>query len=1206
MKRTNYWMGALLLALFWSGEAMAAVCTSQSAGSWNTATRWSCGGVARVPLTTDTVVIAHNITLDINTSIAGLTVNGGVSLVDNNANRVLTITGNLVVNGTINTGGGRISLDVTGAASDISGGGTLTSARLYISGAAVTIAAGSSLNFTGSSRLYTGRTEAGTTVAGSVLTINGTINSTVTTATTTFLRMYATSTVIGTTGVISASVSAVTFNNATATLTNNGSVSVNIITQNAASNSWTQGANAGLTMTAASTVGTLNASANGNTVTYNGTSTVIAPSAGYWNLAGSIFPAACPHGFTVLGTDPCPAGGPTSVTRNPGSCVNLAGVGALAWTPTPTTNVNTSDNAYATATATSAISTQLTNYLKCTGYGFAIPAGSTINGIVVKLERKISNVTSASGKDNDMKLLNAAGTIVGTNHATATAYTTADVIEAHGTSADTWTAGLTLADINNANFGAVYSGSITKTTTSTTRRITVDHMPITVTYTPPTSLHHIRIEHNGGACSGTGAPAQITIKACTDAACTTFYTTGNVTGITMSATGGGSTYTWSPANPQTITSASGGINSGITLTSSISTTAALAITGTASPAPTNAYDCYNANTGVSGVAGSAACNLVFSADTFSYNVLDHSSATRQVVALTSCKGTFTNKTRDVKFWSTYTNPATGTLQGKVVAGTGNADCATGYSNLGTSSASPTTLSLAFGAGTTPQATFSLCYPDVGNVKLDTRYDGTFANSDLGTVILGNDSFIAKPAGFVLSNIKRTSDNVANLGAANAGGTAFAKAGEAFTATVTAVNAQGAAMPNYGKETIPESVKLTPALVAGLGLTNNPAVSGSFGAFTGGAATGTAFKWDEVGIITLTPSVGDASYLGTGDVTGTTSGNVGRFSLGKFALQNIVFDNRADLCQGGVLVSDGVTACSPAFSYMGEEVDVNFTLEPMSLNDAVVRNYVDSATPANDFAKLDPSTFANLNMGAVDRATTGGPYYLTSRISNASMPVAACVDALCFLSGSAAVTVPFTLSRPNSPDGAYGAVNIGIAPVDSDGARVEGGGAAPGLCNNPNAVDCYDLDSDAIAGNDRALLATTDFRYGRMKLSNAHGSELLPLPITVTAQYWNSTAYVINAQDSESTFASAGVTFGPYTKNLNVGNYPNSGATAVTPASVVFTGGAANYQLAAPGAGNNGSVDMSVNVFSFLPSNVARATFGVYKGANEFIYLRENY
>jgi MSHA biogenesis protein MshQ len=51
---------------------------------------------------------------------------------------------------------------------------------------------------------------------------------------------------------------------------------------------------------------------------------------------------------------------------------------------------------------------------------------------------------------------------------------------------------------------------------------------------------------------------------------------------------------------------------------------------------------------------------------------------------------------------------------------------------------------------------------------------------------------------------------------------------------------------------------------------------NFGDFIDGSATGTTFAWDEVGIISLTPSVGDADYLGEGNVLGMESDNVGRF------------------------------------------------------------------------------------------------------------------------------------------------------------------------------------------------------------------------------------------------------------------------------------------------------------------------------------------
>lgn len=1219
MKRVNFWMGALLLAVAWSGEATAAVCTSLSAGTWNTAARWNCG---HVPLAADTVVVAHNITLNTNPTVAGLTVNGGVSLVDDNANRTLTVTGNLVINGTINTGGRRISLNVTGAASDISGSGTLTSSSLYTSGAAVTIAAGSALNFTGSSRFFTGRTAAGATVAGSVLTINGTINSTVTTATTTFLRLYAANTVIGGTGVINAGVSAVTYNNATATLTNNGSVNVNRITQNAASNAWTQGANSSLTVSAVSTVGVLNASANGNTVTYNGTATVIAPSAaGYWNLAGTIFPGACPVGYTVSGTNPCPAGGPVSVTLNPSNCVNVAGFGTLAWA-TPA-NAVSSNNAYATVSLNDL---QVSNYLRCTGYGFAIPAGAAILGITVSVERKASNTNSV--RDAAMRLVrDVAGvpTVQATDRSTLTNYTTADVIEAHGGAADLWGGAWTDADINSVNFGAAFA-SQKPGAAGGARTVSVDHMPIRVTYTTNT-LHHVGINAPATAMSLTETPVTIAPHTAAHAA---IIAAGTISLSTSTGTGdwtiGSGTGTLTPGAPNTglATYTFGAAESSVTL--GFTSQAAGAVT-------LNVADSGGADMLLNTPVGEKANIITFSGAAF---VFTGSACTHNVAFGTPGQCAlvaWSPRTAGQALANVYitsvnaagvptrlhpTAPRTRNMQFGL-------SCHDPIANAGvqaTFSAAAAALPLCQGSGATPAAwtaaaalsfpggspsvgPYSFNYDDVGKVEMWMR------NSAAITELGSSGVFVVKPAGFVLSGIQRTSDGFANPGAANAAGLAFVKAGEAFTATVTAVNLAAAATPNYGKEITPESVKLTTALVAGLGLTNNAALGGAFGLFTSGAATGTSFTWDEVGVITLTPSVGDGDYLGAGEVTGTTSGNIGRFSLGKFALQSVTFDDRADLCLGGFLVSDGVTPCASTFTYMGEQINANFTLAPRSLNDAVVQNYVDSAIAANDFAKLDPATFANLNPAAVDSATAGGPYYLTARISNAGMPVASCATVPCFQSGSADVTVPFTLVRNASPDGAYDAVEIGIAPVDSDGARAEGVGAAPGLCNNPNGADCYDLDTDASAGNDHALLAATEFRYGRMKLSNAHGSELLSLSIPVTAQYWDGTTYVVNTLDSLSTFAAPDVIFSNCQKNLNAGGGACKPVVAVAspipPANVVMTNGISSYLLAAPGANNNGSVDMTVNALSaYLPSNTARATFGVYKGANELIYMRENY
>jgi hypothetical protein len=207
----------------------------------------------------------------------------------------------------------------------------------------------------------------------------------------------------------------------------------------------------------------------------------------------------------------------------------------------------------------------------------------------------------------------------------------------------------------------------------------------------------------------------------------------------------------------------------------------------------------------------------------------------------------------------------------------------------------------------------------------------------------------------------------------------------------------------------------------------------------------------------------------------------------------------------------------------------------------------------------------------------------------------------FAAGVAAnISAPLTVNRGTT--NYYPTLNVGIAPVDSDGVSM--------------AVAALNLDAAYVAGNDHASIGSTDVRYGLMKLTNAHGSELLQLPIAVTAQYWNGLNYATNIVDSITTLNATTVTSANWT-NLTAGNWQKlstastwaAGATSVVPAtaSVVFVNGVSSFKLAAPGSGKTGSVDMTTNAPAYLLTNTAaRATFGVYKGANEFIYQRENY
>lgn len=1161
------------LTLGWClvGEASAATCTSRTTGNWSSSSTWTCTGTpsATVPSANDSVILAspYTVTVDNGFSAASITINAGASL--NTGQNNLTVSGNFTNNGSLSgnqgtvsiggnlvnagtfdlnqgvcsvtgnitntgtitdTGGGGI-LAAIGNATVISGNGTYAgSMRLYTSGTAVSIAAGSTLTFTGTAVIRAGRTTNGSTNAGSVLTINGTI-VTSQTAGTQFMRLYANSTIIGSSGVINAASSNITYSNAVSQLTNNGQVSVQAITQNASTNGWKQGSNASLTISAPSTLGTLTASATGNTVTYNGTSNVLTPASNtYYNLAGTR--VVCPVSFTILGTSPCSGSSQVIVTRSPTSCTNVTSIGSSAWSATG--SAFASDNVYATATQVSGNVT--TNYLSCTGYGFTIPAGATINGIVVSVERKTSG---GSIRDAAMRLIKA-GTIGSTDRSSATTYTTSDLTDAHGGNTDLWNAAWTVADINASNFGAAFAAKNTSTTSTTGRTVSVDTMTISVIYTPGAAgPHHIQINHDGFGL--TCAPETVTLRACADAACTSLYLTG---GFSVTPSPGGSAVT---------------IGTSGTATATVSRSTAGTVTLSAASSAANASTCLNT------VANTSSCSMTFSNNGLSFaipNMKAGTTANASLGALDNTCSAALNGTNSIQFYTVYSDPASGTRN---VSITDNTNTVRAISN---SSASPTSVPLAFSNGI---ATFPITYSDVGLVTVYASYPSSS--------LTGLGQFTAYPASFVVSNVKRTADNLANPAAANASGAGFIKAGDSFTMTVTAMNAlpTPTATPNFGLESTAERVTLQADLIAPAG-GNNPSLTGALGSFSGGVATGTAFSWHEVGIITVTPRLASGNYMGIHvDVVGTASSNIGRFYPHHFSVvpdDLMPIDNRAELglCSAGVLVSDGVTPCPLAYTYMGEPMNAQFTLEARATDNGVTQNY----DAANGFAKFSPSAAGNpLNWGAVDLVRNAR---LTARLDT-SLPASGA-----FNGGSAYVIAPLAITRSAVADGPFANLSLGVAPVDSDGVAI--------------LTAELDLDTDLNAVNDHALVVGTEVRNGRIKLSSASGSELLSLSMPLLVQYWNGAAYVTSVDDNYTTLAAADFTLSNYRRNLN------SGETVVT--SPVIVGGGGMILLSAPGAGNSGSVDIVASAPSYLPGNAARATFGISKSARGVIYLRENY
>ncbi len=122
-------------------------------------------------------------------------------------------------------------------------------------------------------------------------------------------------------------------------------------------------------------------------------------------------------------------------------------------------------------------------YLYCRNFGFSLPAGAVIRGIVVDVERSSDRLTDGGSRDASVRLVNAAGTPVGNDNATMTLYTTSDVMEPHGSPSDLWGVGWTAADINDPDFGVVFAAT-KPNAAGPAHTIRADYIRITIYYSP--------------------------------------------------------------------------------------------------------------------------------------------------------------------------------------------------------------------------------------------------------------------------------------------------------------------------------------------------------------------------------------------------------------------------------------------------------------------------------------------------------------------------------------------------------------------------------------------------------------------------------------------------------------------------------------------------------------------------------------------------
>lgn len=394
------------------------------------------------------------------------------------------------------------------------------------------------------------------------------------------------------------------------------------------------------------------------------------------------------------------------------------------------------------------------------------------------------------------------------------------------------------------------------------------------------------------------------------------------------------------------------------------------------------------------------------------------------------------------------------------------------------------------------------------------------------------------------------------------------------------------------------------------------VSGLFAAAISGASTGSSFTYSEVGHFKVSPqglyddtftavdqSKGDCDNRDSID-GGSPFDNGGAGTPPKYGCR---FGNTTDTNYFGRFIpnsfrvdpSSTVTKACGDFVYYGQDTTTtpgfitSFSIKALNAAGTTTQNYT------GNYARLVLTDYSSYQFSASPSNGTT----LSASATSTSPAITKATDNTVPVwdKGTTSVRVRHKLSRPSAAVN-KGLVVISTQPKDSDQVTT----ATP-----------VDISGGGI-----------EFRYGRLAVIPAHGSELLALPVPIEAQYYKDGFYVRSQGDACTTLDSKSIVMKNFKGNLSACETFMSGIYSAN-------NGLVTAKLAAPKVGsdgrpNVGSVDLEVNLGNAAPGEVTcqsnagpvsaidggksdwfgttdpvgRASFGIYKAP--IIYMRESF
>jgi MSHA biogenesis protein MshQ len=489
---------------------------------------------------------------------------------------------------------------------------------------------------------------------------------------------------------------------------------------------------------------------------------------------------------------------------------------------------------------------------------------------------------------------------------------------------------------------------------------------------------------------------------------------------------------------------------------------------------------------------------------------------------------------------------------------------------------------------------------VADAYRDVRVRVSFPTAAPTVASCSTDSFAIRPSAFVNFSVTdtdaQTAGVVRTLGNVTfAGGAVVHKAGRNFTVHSDAVNAAGA-------PAITANYTGAPAVVLSACGASAPCTS-AFGGLTldathtAGRLASSAASYNQVGSFTM--QLVDSAFASIDSADGSTLAErtiqSSAISVGRFVPDHFAVALNAPMFQ---------TACAVGgFTYVGQKF--GYSTVPV-------------ITVTAEDASNNPTTFYS------------GSWW---RLTNAS------------LSGETYAAVTGTLDASGIPGTdpaiAPSAAGIGTLTFDSGTGLFFGraGVSAPFAANVSLAINVLDADGVAATVNPVTFGAAagilfstgTAIRYGRVRLLTAVGSELVDLPVAMVAEYYAGAGSGFVANTDDACTSGVSLALSTYTKNLSPGETcvrdggsPGASGSGCAPAAPLAQRyheppvlGDFDLQLAAPGAGNNGSVKITAAVPAWLQYDwdagtpgdenpTGEATFGIFGGESKQIYSREIY